>query len=139
MDIENDKLYLKIKETAEWFRCEASGHKKLNRGLWFSSSVISILVAIFANFKFTYYGITSESLTAILAIILPVITGYTVLRSPESLWIFEVDIRNRLNHLKEKIVFSADRDRDFNREPYEDEYFKIMGEANSRWQEIKKG
>jgi hypothetical protein len=63
---------------------------------------------------------------------------YTVLRRPGTLWIFEVGIRNRLNHLKEKMVFSTDNDQNVDRKPYEDEYFNVMDEANSRWQEIKK-
>ena len=48
-------------------------------------------------------------------------------------------MRNRLLDLAEKLRLVAERTPDFDREPYEEEYFAIMGEANHRWREIKEG
>jgi len=133
MSIEKDTLYKKIDARVQWFQKEASGHKLLNRLLWVAASVLSILVALCANFEFTIYGATSKTLTAFLSIILPVVTGYTVLRSPESLWVLEINMRNRLLDLRQKMILQSERNPHFDRAHFEDEYFKIMGEANNRW------
>ena len=55
----------------------------------------------------------------VLAIVLPFITGYVALRTPEKLWIYEVDIRNQLFDLAAEIELLIDRKVDFDREPYE--------------------
>ena len=52
MKIENDRLYQKVCEQAQWFGRQASEHKLLNRMLWYSTSIISISVALTANFEF---------------------------------------------------------------------------------------
>jgi len=137
MSIEEYTLYIKIEKQVKWFQNEASQHKELNRSLWLASALLSISVALCANFKFEICGITSLFLTALLSIILPVVTAYTVLRSPESLWVLETNMRNRLLDLQQKLILTAERNPDFNRVPFEEEYFDIMGEANKRWCAIK--
>ena len=41
MKIENDRLYQKVCEQAQWFGRQASEHKLLNRMLWYSTSADS--------------------------------------------------------------------------------------------------
>ena len=137
MSIENDTLLEKIDEQATWFKDAAKNHKLLNRSLWGVSTLLSISVALFANFDFTVWGVKSSFLTALFSIFLPVVTGYTVLRNPESLWILETYMRNRLYDLKQKLILAAEKNADFDRTPFEEEYFSIMGEANNKWRAIK--
>lgn len=139
MNIKQDILYKSMDEKEAMFKNEAKKHKRLKRILWTSSTVLTVGLAFCANFDFNIYGITSANLTKIISIIVPVVTGYTILRSPESLWIMEIDIRNKISDLKQKFLLAAESNPDFNRSDFEEEYFKIMSEANNRWLEIKQG
>lgn len=137
MDIEQDTLFLNICDKKKKFKREANKHRRLKRFLWALSTVLSIGLAICANFTFVIYGVTSSTLTEITSIIVPVVTGYSILRSPETLWIMETEIRNKLSDLKENLKLTAERDPNFDRAQFEKEYFQIMKDANNRWLEIK--
>ena len=138
MSIEDDKLYKEVIERYRWFRDEAKKHKRLNRSLWLGSSIISVLVAITAAFEFTIInGINSHHISTILALILPLVTGYVVLRTPEKLWIFEISTRNRLKNLSKELEFEFDRNKNFDRQGFEKKYLEIMAESNDKWVEIK--
>ncbi len=140
MSIQEDKLYKKVTDTSKWFEAEASKHRRLNRILWLASSVISVLVAITAAFDFTIFNvIKSRQISAILALILPLVTGYVVLRTPETLWILETSIRNRLKDLSVELEFQFERDPKFDRQDLEKKYLAIMAESNDKWVEIKRG
>lgn len=137
MEIEQDTLYQSIKQRGDHFKNEATKHKRLKRFLWALSTILSVGLALCANFEFAIYGITSSTLTQIISIIVPVITGYSILRSPETLWIMETDVRNKLADLKLRLKMVAEREPNFDREEFENVYFKIMEDANNRWLEIK--
>ncbi|WP_415896396.1 hypothetical protein ACMXYX_09995 [Neptuniibacter sp. QD72_48] len=137
MNIMEDTLYKKIQTQANWFAKHAARHKKMNHTLWFISSFTSVAIAICANFSFEILNLSSAKLTALLAIFLPVITGYTLLRGPENLWIMEIEIRNRLLDLKSKMELTAECEGAFDRTEFEEEYFAVLKDANSKWQEIK--
>lgn len=137
MDIKNDILYKAISDKVKAFGKEAKSHKRMSRALWITSAVISVLVAISSNMSFSVFGLTSAMISSVLSIILPVVTGYTVLRSPESLWLLEIDTRNRLQDLALRLELAAGKGHDFNREKIETEYFEVMKSANERWKEIK--
>lgn len=139
MDIKEDTLYKNLNKKEEMFRKEASKHKLLKRFLWTLSSILTVGLALCANFEFTIFGITSSGMTKVISIIVPLVTGYSILRSPEKLWIMEIDIRNKLDDLKQKLMMVAEREPDFNRADFEKDYFKIMEQANDRWLEIKQG
>lgn len=102
----SDTLYKQIKAQANWYNKEAKKHSRLNRVLWLASSIIAFAVAICANIDFQISGVTSSRITAVLSILLPVVTGYTILRNPESLWVIEIGIRNKLKDLKMKISWN---------------------------------
>lgn len=137
MDIKQDTLYTNISKKKESFKKEANKHRRLKRFLWTLSTLLSVGLALCANFTFTIFGVTSSTLTEIISIIVPVVTGYSILRSPETLWIMETEVRNKLSDLKEKLKMTAERDPNFDRTVFEDEYFQIMDHANNRWLEIK--
>ncbi len=137
MSVEKDSLFIQVKDQIKNYEKAAAHHKRLNRILWGLSSLVSIIVAISANLKFTLFGISSNHITSIFAILAPVVTGYVILRSPESLWVLEIDMRNRLRDLQKKIEFSYEKSPGYNRETLEKEYFAIMGEANKKWRELK--
>lgn len=131
MDIEQDTLYINISEKKNDFKREANKHKRLKRFLWTFSTVLSVGLALCANFEFKILGVESSTLTEIISIIVPVVTGYSILRSPETLWIMETDVRNKLSDLKQKLKMSAEREPDFDRSEFENKYFEIMDEANN--------
>lgn len=137
MDIEQDTLYQSIRERKDDFKREANKHKRLKRFLWTLSSILSVGLALCVNIPFTIYGIESSTLSEIISIIVPVVTGYSILRSPETLWIMETEVRNRLSDLKLKLKMVSERDPNFDRAEFEEEYFQIMEDANNRWLEIK--
>lgn len=139
MDIKDDLLYQKIDNHQKEFKKQARSHKRLKRFLWTISSVLTVGLALCANFTFDIFGITSSGLTKLISIIVPVVTGYSILRSPESLWIMEIEMRNRLSDLKDRFQLKADRNPEFDRSAIEEEYFQIMEDANRRWLEIKDG
>lgn len=139
MDIKQDLLYQRIHQQYNMFKNQAKSHKRLKRFLWSVSSILTVGLALCANFTFEIGGITSTGLTKVISIVVPVITGYSILRSPESLWIMEIEMRNRLSDLKDRMQIKAERDPDFDPAPFEEEYFQIMEEANNRWLEIKRG
>lgn len=109
----------------------------MNHTLWFISSFTSVAIAICANFSFEILNLSSDQLTALLAIFLPVITGYTLLRGPENLWVMEIEMRNRLLDLKSKMELKTESEGAFDRTEFEEEYFAILKDANNKWQEIK--
>lgn len=139
MNKEDDILFKKIKEAAQTQKKEASFHKNLYRSLWIISALISFAVAFFSSFKFSIYNVTSSTIATVLALILPMVTGYVVLRSPEKLWVFEVDTRNQLNDLASELEFLMDRGEEFDRETYEKKYLLIMEQSNKKWVSIKSG
>ncbi|WP_415891726.1 hypothetical protein ACMXYN_10210 [Neptuniibacter sp. PT8_73] len=137
MNIMEDTLYNKIKTQANWFAKHAARHKRMNHTLWFISSFTSVSIAICANFSFSIFNLSSDHLTALLAIFLPVITGYTLLRGPENLWVMEIEMRNRLLDLQSKMELKSENENTFDRAEFEEEFFAILKDANSKWQEIK--
>lgn len=140
MSIGEDKLYNIVTDRCSWFEKEAKKHKWLHRVLWLVASIISVLVAMTATFNFTISNvIKSQQISAILALILPLVTGYVVLRTPEKLWILETNIKNRLKDLSIELEFQFERDPKFNRQDFEKKYLAIMAESNDKWVEIKRG
>ena len=105
MKIEENKLYSIVSAKLEIFRKEAKKHKILHRTTWWSTTFISLAIAFTSNFEFVVlHSFKSSQIAAVLGIILPAVTAYIVLRSPERLWIFEISVRNRLSDLKDQIV-----------------------------------
>ncbi|MCH7676743.1 hypothetical protein IH879_17625 [candidate division KSB1 bacterium] len=140
MSIQEDKLYKKVTDRYKWFEDEAKKHRRLNRILWLGASIISVLVAITAAFDFTIFNvIKSRQISVILALILPLVTGYVVLRTPEKLWILETSIRNRLKDLSVELEFQFERNPKFNRQDFEKKYLALMAESNDKWVDIKRG
>ncbi len=140
MSIKEEKLYKKVTDSYKWFNDEAKKHRRLHRRLWLGSSIISVLVAITAAFDFTIFSvIKSQQITVILALILPLVTAYVVLRTPEKLWILETSTRNRLKDLSVDLEFRFERDPKFDRQHSEKKYLAIMAESNDIWVEIKRG
>ncbi|MGQ8367194.1 hypothetical protein [Glaciecola sp. 1036] len=137
-DFSYDLLHRKINKKVKVFATEANRHKLMYRTLWGTTSVISILLAISTNFDYSFWGVSSSVISGILAIILPVIMAYTVLRSPEKLWIFEIRVRNNLNDLLSRLELALDKDPAFDRSALEEEFAKIMSDANKEWCEIRK-
>ncbi len=113
-------------------------HKFMHRFLWVASALVSLSIAMFSTFDWSICTIESKDIATFLALILPLITGYVVIRTPEKLWIFEVDMRNQLSDLETEIELLIDRKGEFDREPYEKKYLMIMDNANKRWLELKK-
>ncbi|WP_415911374.1 hypothetical protein [Neptuniibacter sp. QD37_11] len=138
MNIMEDTLYNKINTKANWFDKHAARHKKMNHTLWFISSFTSVAIAICANFSFEILNLSSAQLTALLAICLPVITGYTLLRGPENLCVMEIEMRNRLLDLQSKMELKSEKENTFDRTEFEEEFFAILKDANNKWQEIKR-
>lgn len=127
-------LLEKVKEKSAFFKKEANKHKHLNVFLWWVSTIISLSIAILSNFSFEFYGIPSATFSAILAIILPVITAYVIFRNPQKLWLFEIFTRNKLLDLENKI--ELEQVPNVSGE-LKKEFFEIMSEANKKWLNIK--
>jgi hypothetical protein len=127
----------------EWFRDQAGKHRLQHRLLWKVSTGISIAIAIATTSEFSIPlligELTSQKLAGLLGILLPAITAYVVLRSPEQLWILETSIRNRLSNLKEKMRLAVLRGARDDGPEFEEEYFRIMKDASEGWQIIKNG
>ena len=128
-----------IKEAAQNHSKQAARHKYLHRSLWAASSFLSLLVAIATAFDFSLLNITSKSIAILFAIILPMVTSYIVLRSPEKLWIHEINIRNQLLDLHTELELLTARDAQFDPIDFEQRYLSIMATANKKWVEIKEG
>lgn len=139
MSLENDPLYDKVAEQRDWFRNEAKKHKRLNRWLWLASTVISVLIALGTSFVVTVGPATTAQVAAGLAIVLPAVTAYAVLRSPEQLWILETSMRNRLSDLLTRMELEHHDNRTFDRTEIRREFLALMKEADTGWSEIKKG
>ncbi len=135
--LNQDILLKKIKEMASSQKTEASRHKYIHRFSWAASALISISIAMFSTFDWSIYSIESRSIATFLALILPLVTSYVVLRTPQKLWVFEVNTRNQLYNLATEIEFLIDREAEYDREPYEKKYLKIMTDANIKWIELK--
>ena len=132
---ELDKL---IEERLLWFKSEAAKHRRLHRALWAATTAISLGVAFATTFKFVVWGpVDSVDLAKALGIVLPAVTAYVVLRSPERLWVFETVTRNRLYRLKERLALAAEDTTDDAKS--REEYFQIMNDATDRWASIKGG
>ena len=137
MSKKDDVLLIKVREAARTQKRQASFHKNLYRSLWILSALISFAVAFFSSFTFLIYDVSSNSIATVLALILPMVTGYVVLRSPEKLWIFEIDTRNQLYDLISELEFLMDRDQEFDRETYEKKFLVIMEQSNKKWVSLK--
>ena len=137
--IKDDTLYKKVAERYKWFEDEANKHKELHRFLWLGASIISVLVAMTSAFEFAIYVIKSHHISTFLALCLPLVTGYVVLRNPEKLWVLETAIRNRLKDLSIELEFQFERDPKFDREELEKKYLAILAESNDKWVDIKQG
>ena len=133
------KLESLIHDRLKEFKNQAKKHRRLHRGLWFASTVTSLAVAYSSNFTFAWGSVTSANLAGIFGILLPAITGYIMLRSPEKLWIFETEMRNRLYRLQDKIALAEAGEAQLDSVGLQNEYLKIMEESNTRWVEIKNG
>lgn len=138
MSDDNDLLSI-IKTAARDHSTQATRHKVLHRSLWGASSIISVLVAITTAFDFTLLNIASKNIATLFAIILPMVTSYMVLRSPEKLWIHEINIRNQLFDLYTELNLLIKRNAEFDPADFEQRYLAIMATANKKWIEIKEG
>jgi hypothetical protein len=136
--LHNDPLYQELVDRKRGFKREAEKHKILHRGLWALSALLSILVALGTNFSIPVGPVASADLSAGLAIVLPALTAYTVLRSPEQLWILEIQTRNRLSDLQTRMELAFHEDPGFDRTPIREAYFEVMAGANEEWATLKK-
>lgn len=136
---DDNVLLSTIKEAAEKHGTQASRHKMLHRSLWGASSIISVLVAIATAFDFSLLNFPSKNIATFFAIILPMVTSYMVLRSPEKLWIHEINIRNQLLDLHTELNLLIKRKAEFDPAVFEKRYLAIMATANKKWIEIKEG
>ncbi len=139
MSIEDDPLYEKVIDSYDKFKKEAKKHKRLNRMLWWAASAISVGVAITATLDIVFKGNNLQTYSAILALILPLVTGYVVMRTPEKLWILETSTRNCLKDLSDELEFEYTRNPEFDRKPFEKRYLEIMADASSKWVKTKQG
>jgi len=139
MELKEDLLYQNLDKRRRWFVGEATKHKRLNRWLWLVSIVLSMLIALGTNFDLSLGPITSSQLGAGLAILLPAMTAYTVLRSPERLWILETNIRNQLSDLQTRMELEFQENPSFDRKAIREAFLLLMEEANAKWTEIKRG
>ena len=98
-----------------------------------------MLIAISTAFDFSVLNIPSKNIATLFAIVLPMVTSYIVLRSPEKLWIHEINIRNQLQDLKTELELLTLRNAEFNPADFEQRYLAIMNTANNKWIEIKEG
>jgi ABC-type spermidine/putrescine transport system permease subunit I len=132
-------LVTKIQNAASDHGNQATRHKVLHRSLWIASSCISVLIAISTAFDFSLLNIPSKNIATLFAIILPMVTSYMVLRSPEKLWIHEINIRNQLLDLKTELELLNIRNAQYEPADFEKRYLAIMAAANKKWIEIKEG
>ena len=136
----NDNALLStIKKAAKDHNHQAARHKFLHRSLWIASSLMSVLIAITTAFDFSLINIPSKNIATLFAIILPMVTSYMVLRSPEKLWIHEINIRNQLLDLHTELELLSARNAQFDPVDFEQRYLTIMATANKKWIEIKEG
>jgi len=136
---DDNVLLSTIEDAAKGHSKQATHHKMLHRSLWATSSLMSVLIAITTAFDFSLLNIPSKNIATLFAIILPMVTSYMVLRSPEKLWIHEINIRNQLFDLHTELNLLIKRNAEFNPADFEQRYLAIMAEANKTWIEIKKG
>lgn len=136
---DDNVLLSTIEEAAKGHSKQATHHKMLHRSLWATSSILSVLIAITTAFDFSLFNIPSKNIATLFAIILPMVTSYIVLRSPEKLWIHEINIRNQLFDLKTELELLTKRNAEFNPADFEQRYLAIMATANKKWIEIKEG
>jgi hypothetical protein len=136
----NDHTLLQtIKKKADNHSTQAARHKFLHRSLWIASSLMSVLIAVTTAFDFSLFNIASKNIATLFAIVLPMVTSYMVLRSPEKLWIHEINIRNQLFDLYTELNLLIKRNAEFDPADFEQRYFAIMATANKKWIEIKEG
>jgi len=136
----NDNILLSIiKVAANSHSTQAVRHKFLHRSLWIASSLMSVLIAVTTAFDFSLLSIPSKNIATLFAIILPMVTSYIVLRSPEKLWIHEINIRNQLCDLYTELNLLIKRNAGFDPADFEQRYLTIMATANKKWIEIKEG
>ena len=136
---DDNTLLSAIKKAADGHSAQATHHKMLHRSLWATSSLMSVLIAITTTFDFSLINIPSKNIATFFAIILPMVTSYMVLRSPEKLWIHEINIRNQLLDLYTELNLLTNRNAEFNPADFEQRYLMIMASANKKWIEIKEG
>jgi ABC-type spermidine/putrescine transport system permease subunit I len=135
----DNPLLSTIEQAAKKHGAEASRHKLLHRSLWGASSIVSVLVAIATAFDFSLLNFPSKNIATLFAIILPMVTSYIVLRSPEKLWIHEINIRNQLLDLHTELNLLIKRNAEYDPAVFEKRYLAIMATANKKWIEIKEG
>ena len=117
---------------------QAAFHKNLHRNLWILSAALSFVIALLASNELGFDGQWAKRLSAVLALILPFLTGYLVLRQPDKLWIAEIETRNQLNDLMEKIELDLLRNDTSRYAEHEARYFEIMETATKRWLALKR-
>ncbi len=134
------EIYKKVEEKRSEFGEEAIKHRRLHRSLWLMTTAVSLAIAYSSTYEFDLPGwLDSGRLAAVLGILLPAITAYITLRSPERLWLFEVSIRNRLSDLAVKIEFAYRKSEELDQTDLEKEYLEIMRDASAKWLSIKQG
>lgn len=135
---EYEKLFLdKINKLVVHFKGEAERHKRIYRWLWLVSAAISLMIAIISTLKISICQLNHNESAALLSIILPVVTGYLVLRTPEKLWILEVNTRNKLKDLATEYELKVERGATIDTEEYERRFIEIMTSANEKWVKLK--
>ena len=136
---QDNTLYKLVCDMYERFKGEAKKHKRLSRSLWWISAIISLIIAVCNNFDFAILdeAIESKHISALLALILPMVTAYIVFRTPQKLWINEISTRNQLSNLIAKIELGYARNDDFDEKPLENEFIKILKKADKEWVNIK--
>lgn len=139
MQNNNNILLSTIKQAAHSHSTQAARHKYLHRSLWAASSFISVLIAIATAFDFSLLNIPSKNIATFFAIILPMVTSYIVLRSPEKLWTHEINTRNQLMDLHTELELLTTRNAQIDQSDFEKRYLTIMSAANKKWVEIKEG
>lgn len=140
MTTDKSKLQSIVEGKFEVFKKEARKHKRLHRYTWWATTFVSLAIAFSSNYDFAIGpSIDSDQVAGVLGIVLPAVTAYIVLRSPERLWILEIQMRNRLSDLKDRIELAYERDPNVDSASFETELFEILDDANNRWTEIKLG
>jgi hypothetical protein len=119
------------------FRKDSRRHKRLHFWLWIISTGISLTIAVASNFEFGSGWLSSGTLAGVLGILLPAITAYIVLRSPEQLWILETVTKHRLSDLEQKIDVAVTQGVSEDDPKFQEEYFRILKDAVDGWQHLK--
>jgi hypothetical protein len=131
-------LLKKVREKHAAQKEQAAFHKNLHRNLWIFSSTLSFAIALLSSNDLGLDVLWARRLSTVLALLLPFFTGYLVLRQPDKLWIAEIETRNQLSDLIEKIELDMLRNDASKYAQYESRYFEIMETASKRWLSLKR-